>query len=394
MTKSDSQTIKKSSSTKESKPKEPKEPKEAKSGKDAKKEKQPKPVRESKAVKEPKEPKVTKESSAKSGDDDKKIQRQQISKLIGINLSVSRVRRHIDKNSINADIESALDELATLIAQEADGKKVDAITPATQSLITKAYEQIYDSKMKKYQDTKAKLTAATDENSKTLLKNLGDGPTKDESLKEKKDLVSKMRCRFSNNASIVLSTALDYVVQELVHHAMINAHQSGKAIIQVKHIFSDSLSTLPIYPLISNLKIVLAQKDKKAGADEAEPAEAEPAEAEPAEDESGTSFEFYVNLICKNVKAKLVESNADYSHIRVSKNIRRYCSDIVVQLIERLSPLIKLYAHTAKIKTINDEVIRFVIRMILLDSGITESECIKRIDSVLDIYNQQKEVEA
>jgi histone H3/H4 len=312
---------------------------------------------------------VTKEAK----EDENKSSRQQISKLIGINLSVSRVRKHVDKNNVNADIEAACTELKALIEQEKEGKKVDlkTMSEATVSLVDKAYLTIYDVRKAKHDALKKRLGDSKTAGDSKKLKGLEAFPAKTGTLSEKVDYVSKLRCRFSNDASVVLSSALDYVVQDLVRTAMVNARELGKAIIQVQHVVQGDFSAVSVYPLVHKLEVV--QKALHVG-DEVFEAEAEDEDKAdvPEEDDdekNSSTFEFYINLICKNVKAILVAEDETYQPIRISKHIRKFCSDVVIQLIERISPLIKLYANTAKVKTVNDDVIKFIFKFLLLDAG-------------------------
>jgi histone H3/H4 len=327
---------------------------------------------------------------------EKKSSRQQISKMIGINLSVSRVRKHVDKNNVNADIEAACTELKALIEQEKEGKKVDlkTVSATTVALVNTAYLTIYDLRKAKHDTLKKRLGDSKAAGDAKKLKDLEAFPTKTETLSEKVDYVSKLRCRFSNDASVVLSSALDYVVQDLVRTAMVNARALGKAIIQVQHVVQGDFSAVSVYPLVSKLDVV--QKALHVGDVVAE-AEAEGEDDEKADvheeeddDKNSSTFEFYINLICKSVKATLVAEDETYQPIRISKHIRKFCSEVVIQIIERISPLIKLYANTAKVKTVNDDVIKFIFKFLLLDSGVCPNGFCTFIQERLRVYREIK----
>lgn len=323
--------------------------------------------------------------------EEEKSSRQQISKLIGINLSVSRVRKHVDKNNVNADIESACAELKTLLALESEGKKPDlkTVSEATNTLVERAYSQIYDVRKTKYDALKDRLSSSKSTSDAKKLKDMDPFPVKTETLSEKVDYVSKLRCRFSNDASVVLSSALDYVVQDLVRTAMVQARSLGKAIIQVQHVVHGEFSSVGVYPLVHQLDVV--QKALQL-ADPVEDGDDEKVDVPDGEDDEnhGSTFEFYINLICKSVKAKLVESDESYTSIRISKHIRKFCSDVVIQLIERVSPLIKLYASTAKVKTVNDDVIKFIFKFILLDAGGCTDKFCAFMEERLCVYRKVK----
>ena len=352
----------------------------------------------------------------------KSTPRHQVSKRIGINLSVSRVRKHVDKNNVNKDVESAISELKSLSENCDKGKKSKCLemTKETEEMVAKAYASIYDVRKEKYSDVRKRLSATKDAASRKKLKEMAPFPVKNNSIEEKIDYVSKLRCRFSNDASVVLSSGLDYIVQELVNTAMVNARASGKAIIQVDHIVQEGFKNMSIYPLVKQLKVVQDAEssrehreedtkkvpEKKPGnknlgkeddddddqADDVPPLELEDADVsdENCDDSKNSRFEFYINLICKRVKAELSEKDELYSPVRISKNIRKFCSDIVIQLIERVSPLVKLYAQTARVKTVNDNVIKFIFQLLLIDAGVPPDDLIKYMDDRLKTYREIK----
>jgi histone H3/H4 len=321
---------------------------------------------------------------------EKKSSRQQISKLIGINLSVSRVRKHVDKNNVNADIESACCELKALQALESKGGVVDlnTLSAETVALVNKAYSQIYDVRKKKHEALKTRLGGDP-----TNTKTLGVFNEKTETLAEKIDYVSKLRCRFSNDASVVLSSALDYVVQDIVRTAMVQARSSGKAIIQVHHVVDKEFSSVGVYPLVNCLDVVKKALNVKVPVDGEDDKDNDKSvdTDDVFDDKHDSTFEFYINLICKSVKTKLVEEDEAYAPIRISKHIRKFCSDVVIQLIERISPLIKLYAATARVKTVNDDVIKFIFEFLLLDAGGCSKEFTTFMEERLRVYREVKE---
>jgi hypothetical protein len=338
-----------------------------------------------------------------------KTTRQKISKLIGINLSVSRVRKYIDKGNINKDVEQACSELKKIVSDakksEVDGVAFVApvLSELTTGLVSKAYSLVYDDKRLKYDALKLKLEASSDEADKERLKLLEPFPVQSKLPEEQLELLSKLRCRFSNDASVLLASGIDYVIQHLVRSAMVNVKNAHKAIIQIRHIVDDNLAESSIYPLIGKLRVVqdyIKQCKVVNVADAVESVEVVEA-VDAVEDDSvdsveehaeNSTFEFYINLICKHVKATLVAEDESYSSIRISKHIRKFCSTIVIQLIERLAPLIKLYISNTKVKTINDGTIRFIINFIMTDDGVDSTELISFMDEKLALYHQSTPV--
>lgn len=312
-----------------------------------------------------------------------------MSKIIGIDLSVSRVRKHVDKNNVNAKVENACNELKALLAQEKNGETPDlnSISDDTTALVEKAYSTIYDVRKNKHDTLRKRLKAAKTTEDTKKYKSMGAFPAKTGSLSEKIEYVSKLRCRFSNDASVVLSSALDYVVQTLVRSAMINARSSMKAIIQVEHIVQPNFKDSEVYHLVHPLKVVQKALLATNGAEENETESNDDTHST-----TGSTFEFYVNVICKNVRDKLIKEDDQYKAIRISKGIRKFCSDVVIELIERVSPLIKLYANTSKIKTINDDVINFIFKFILMDSSTDSTNFNNFVAARLKAYRDTKSV--
>ena len=312
---------------------------------------------------------------------DKKAPHQKVTDVIGINLSVSRVRRYIDKYNINADVETACSEVRACCEQEKNNSEVSPLSEPTLALVDRAYETVWSVKKSKYDTLKARLTASKTRADAKRLKNLEPFPDKTDTLKEKLEYVSKLRYRFSNDAAVALAAALDFTVQELVRTAMVNAYTNGKAIIQVEHILQGNFHSLISYPLVAPLQAV--QHGMRANTEE------EQGDSDD-EEHTGATFEFYVSQICKAVKSKLVSEDSSYSCIRVSKGIRKFCSDVVIQLIKRVAPLVTLYSDSSKVKTVNDDVIMFVLKFLLLDASNEYDVFCKYVQNCLRLYHESK----
>ena len=80
------------------------------------------------------------------------------------------------------------------------------------------------------------------------------------------------------------------------------------------------------------------------------------------------------------------------NHIRlfVSKRIRKFCSDVIIQLIERLSPLVKLYVSDTGVKTVTDRTVMFTFNFLLTDWGSDCEGFYNFVNHSLDLYNQSQ----
>lgn len=298
--------------------------------------------------------------------EEKKTSRQQLSKVININLSVSRVRKILDKENINVNIERAIAKL-----------KNNSTDEETEALVQRAYKEIYESRKTQHDKLIASLKGKKDSASKKRLKELKPFPQRTGSVEEKTELVSKLRYRFSNDSSVALTSILDYVVQDLATMAIVNARSVYKSIIKVEHVMMKNLEDSKVSPLLRNLAVLTAV------------GETEENETEEVE-ESGSNFDFYVHEICKQVRADLIKQDENYKSIRISKEFRQFGSSVLIEIIERLSPLIQLYVENTNIKTINDEVIKFIIKFLYMDSRVDYEELFKFVDEKLELYKNRK----
>ena len=321
--------------------------------------------------------KLAADNAAVENTKDAKTSRQQVSKIIKINLSVSRVRKILDKENINLDIEQA-------IANLRDNKENQtALTENTQSLVQRAYADVYEPRKSQYDKLVAMLKAKKTAESRKRLKELALFPDRTNTVDEQVELVSKLRHRFSNDSSVALTSVLDYVVQDLARVAIVNAKAVYKSIIKVEHVLYNKLADSTVLPLLNNLPCIQNNL-------------AEPPAEDNEEEEAytGPSFDFYVHEICKQVRAELIEEDEKYKTIRISKDIRQFGSQVVVELIERLSPLISLYVQNTKVKTINDNVIKFVVQFLFVDAKVDCTKLFTFVNEKLELYRHRKDAPA
>ncbi len=238
------------------------------------------------------------------------------------------------------------------------------------------------------------------------------------------DALARERVRFSNNAPDVLSVVCGELIHQLVTHTVDNAISLDKKIIKIDHLHSESVSTLPLYPLIRNLpsfmeyqktfaskntsvqldkmkkdlkdklwkefrsrynEAPLVKKKKVAAAPLAVPAAEEPAHAEDAEEDADestdgkTSFRFYVVQECRYVIGLDKYKN---SGVRISTEIKEYLSTLLVEFIQRVAFLVQRTAEAMTRKTINKTAIMKTVEKLLID-GHTPTETITYTDTLV-----------
>lgn len=355
-------------------------------------------------------------NDASTADASSQKSRTQTNKAIGVSISAARARRHLDKLNLNLGLDTMIGELKkeTNAYKIAKAQLADKVTIHTLCVET-------DGKKKTVHETRpatdVELAAATATVNR-LSANIKDYEMKITAL-------SRERTRFSNEASIALSIVCEEVIQQVVTHTMDRVLANKKKIIQISHLHESGIESLPLYPLVENLPsfrttadrlakaasllastthdanlLAQAEKDwkkkysvvtkKKKAVDEANPVvvaeDAEVAEAavEDAPEEesldSKTSFRFYVHQVCK----ELVKTNPQYKAVRVSTEIRAYLSDLLVELIARLSGLVLLTAGSMKNKTVNDFAIMRTVESILIDGHVPTETIEYKEDQIKD----------
>jgi hypothetical protein len=196
-------------------------------------------------------------------------------------------------------------------------------------------------------------------------------------LQEEQDALGRERIRFSNDVPWILSIVCDELIKQLLEHAMDRVLLADKKIIQVSHMHEEGVDKLTLYPLVANLRLwknppeAPLKKNAKKGAAMPQNVPA----PEPVEHDK-YPFKYYVAEICANLISPEVtgadgkvtkQDNGKYAVVRVSEHIKKYCSDLLVQLLERLAPLVQLKLEAMNVKTITNTAIMSTIQEILED---------------------------
>ena len=315
--------------------------------------------------------------------------RKNVSSSAGINLSVPRVRRHVDKGNINQHIEKACVEIKGLSADATSTVDINTLSNDTKKIVEQAYSEVYEHRKKKNDVIIDKLKNSKKPEDVKKVDMLNKSLVKPTTISDVVDMISKMRCRFSTCSTIVLSSALDYVITQLITNSMYNVQSDGKAIIQISHMLNENVKKLDVYPLIHNLDTVQKNSTTHQQEERVDDGNNEN-ENENESNDNSANFKFYVNLIYKSVKNGLVESDDKYKNIRISKDISKLCSDIVIELIERMSPLIVLYTNTNNVKTVNDDTIKFILNFIMTDAGGNSTALNGAMEKSLGMYKSSK----
>jgi hypothetical protein len=198
------------------------------------------------------------------------------------------------------------------------------------------------------------------------------------------DVLAKHKFKFSNTSFKVLSVFLDMMVEEITLHAMAELVKNKKSIINLKYIFNNEHTTGPLFNVYSKLSTYQTEKvsqnsEPDESADVVDNAEttdnADTTETtdnvettEHVESTDSTSkqinFEFYVRKICNKLKS----SSEEFNKIKVSEKYQKFCSNLILDFLDRIIPLTKILLEVMTTKTITDLVFETALKTQLFDN--------------------------
>ena len=190
------------------------------------------------------------------------------------------------------------------------------------------------------------------------------------------DVLSKHKYKFSNNSFKVLSVFLDMLIEEITLHAMNELVKNKKSIINLKYLFTNENTSGALFNIYSNLSTYQTEKVNQttSSTESTEPVEStedvseptEPTEPVESEDKTGKSinFEFYVRKICNKLKL----TSEEFNKIKVSDKYQKFCSNLILDFLDRVVPLTKILLEVMTTKTITELVFETILKVQLFDN--------------------------
>lgn len=187
------------------------------------------------------------------------------------------------------------------------------------------------------------------------------------------ELLSKQKFKFSNTSFKVLSTFLDLMIEDITLNVMDEIIKNKKSIINLKYIFSGN-SNSPLYEIYSTLPTYVSELNafSKSVSDVDETHEESSKDVETHEESSkddeipghSINFEFYVRKICN----KLKKNKDEYAKIKVSNNYQKFCSNLILDFLDRVAPMTTIVLEVMTTKTITNLVFEAVIKLQLYNN--------------------------
>ena len=86
-----------------------------------------------------------------------------------------------------------------------------------------------------------------------------------------------------------------------------------------------------------------------------------------------------------SVRTQDVKGTTKFSSYRISKDVKNFCSDIVVSMLDRLRRLIRGELDRSKAKTVSPDTIRSFLNILFILDGFTSSD----VEGMFDVLNQK-----
>jgi hypothetical protein len=236
-----------------------------------------------------------------------------------------------------------------------------------------------------------------------LVKTLNENPAWQavvETTSKINDLTKKI-VRLSSEVSVVVATMCDFIVDDIITFAMDYVLATNKKQVQPQHLVAPGIEGIKSYPFIRNLP-VFVQERARVAQEQAKLAAARTADATTAENPAVTddsesdaddsdykqnNFVTYVtNAICK------VKQNDRYATMRISLDVRKYLSNLIICFIKRISNMAQIIVQDiSDVRTLNPEHVVNIIKWILRDEQSPDAvfqEIKGRIEEKLVLYKK------
>lgn len=301
-------------------------------------------------------------------------------------------------------------------------KRIDALKPKYKEY--KKIREALDSGKEKKLDSEGKVIMSEDgkepqfvdlskERREELQKQLDANKNEFQNVEREYKALTEARTRFSDNVSDTLAIIIEETLKNLLLSAMDKCVENNDSMIHMEYLHHEDIKNLNVYPLIQNLKswqnppAVEKQSGKKAKKEENETDNSAEHRsfvnyiekmttelARPAIKDPKGNVKYEVKIVHpkkegeeakdKKIKCVMKDKSGKYSKVRCEGPIKSYLNVLMLELIERLSPLVHQQLMTKKIKTINKSVILDVVKFILLDGKEFEIDVEYSEPTVLD----------
>lgn len=246
-------------------------------------------------------------------------------------------------------------------------------------------------------------------------------------------VIQKMRYRISEDVCATGTAACQVWLYELLRHGMDNVVSQEKSFLKCQHIFTGDIEklvhytsyrTLPSFiqgqQLETNRRLMEEEKKQHQSQKKKEAAEAKKLLAENGgtptptpvpvpvpekeiddddddeDDENSIKFNHYIKQTCLHIQKKMETENmtqerlARYQSIRISEEIKTFCSNLIVEFTKVLQDLVLAELIKTEITTVNVNHIYHALKIFLLCNSIDPDNLTLHIKTLTKEYKDHR----
>lgn len=336
-------------------------------------------TKKTKAVKTPTEPKV-KETKAKKVVAKKPVVAAPVKTDDSVTfVATSRIKTYINDNKLNKDINQILSIIKNAREFKTD---LNQLLSADQQGVVGQYRvnALELEKKRAERNAKAGKTVEVEES----VVNMDPYTVAEKAF-------TRNKVKFSKDSFQVVGIVVDKILYELVVHTMDNMLEQAKLnSISVKYISVDKTS--PLYPIYSNSKTFKSLETTTSLVEDV--AVTDTAEADESTEDKSTdskiNFECYIRKIIDKIKS----TDEKYAVFKNSSPFKQFCSDLVLDVLDRICNILETISINLHFKTINKELFTTIFKIMICDQSsihVCDKQLFDEVNNVLGELNKQKE---
>lgn len=184
--------------------------------------------------------------------------------------------------------------------------------------------------------------------------------------KAKIDSINKALIRTNYFAPHTISIICDYVIKDMIMHAIDELLQTGKKTLDLSHFYMGNVKDLKSYSIFSHLPTYSntdhLSKEKKKASDEV-------VEAVETDSSQNMSFMTYITNALNWIKSEKGVS------ITIGTRVKKYFSDLIIDLIKKAAILTRSLLKLMNIRTVSPEHIKTILHMMMISGNASDDHC-------------------
>ena len=184
--------------------------------------------------------------------------------------------------------------------------------------------------------------------------------------KAKIDSINKALIRTNYFAPHTISIICDYVIKDMIMHAIDELLQTGKKTLDLSHFYMGNVKDLKSYSIFSHLPTYSntdhLSKEKKKASDEV-------VESVEADSSQNMSFMTYITNALNWIKSEKGVS------ITIGTRVKKYFSDLIIDLIKKAAILTRSLLKLMNIRTVSPEHIKTILHMMMISGNASDEHC-------------------